>query len=237
MEEQGWYQATTFKIANYWLQMWFIMVTCFELLFCKKLLSDMFLKCIRIMERVWVDEYGPKTVYVCGASRFSAKKALRMTQKIQKLTDKSECKASWQHSSSCKAWKQSDSIDMWLSRLRQNPQALDAAVEAGRLEAILLRGLKSCRTPSWLESLRVPDMELMANPFNPQDLILRPVRIASSKQAQQIYLNTVLLLTTSTVLLGLAAFAYILFYMSIPQIGIERVVHLQFGYVCVTCYS
>jgi seipin len=62
-----------------------------------------------------------------------------------------------------------------------------------------------------------------------QDLILRPVRIASSKQAQQTYLNTVLLLTTSTVLLGLAAFAYILFYMSIPQIGIERVVHLQFG--------
>jgi hypothetical protein len=77
----------------------------------------------------------------------------------------------------------------------------------------------------------------MANTNDLQDLILRPVRIASSKQAQQTYLNTLLLLTTSTVLLGLAAFAYTLFYMSIPQIGIERVVHLQFGYVPMTCYS
>lgn len=67
-----------------------------------------------------------------------------------------------------------------------------------------------------------------------QDLILGPVRIASSKQAQLTYLNTVLLLTASTVLFGLAAFAYILFYMSIPQIGIEKVIHLQFGYVCIT---
>lgn len=67
--------------------------------------------------------------------------------------------------------------------------------------------------------------------YDMQDLILRPVRIASSKQAQQTYVNTMLLLTTSTVLLGLATFAYILFYMSIPQIGIERVVHLQFGWV------
>jgi seipin len=62
-----------------------------------------------------------------------------------------------------------------------------------------------------------------------QDLVLRPVRIASSKQAQQTYLNTILLLTTSAILLGLAAFAYILFYMSIPKVGFEKVVHLQFG--------
>jgi seipin len=72
---------------------------------------------------------------------------------------------------------------------------------------------------------------LKTDTYDLQDLILRPVRIASSKQAQQTYLNTVLLLTTSTVLLGLAAFAYVLFYMSIPQIRIERIVHLQFGWV------
>ena len=71
--------------------------------------------------------------------------------------------------------------------------------------------------------------DIKTHTYDLQDLVLRPVRIASSKQAQQTYLNTVLLLTASTVLLGLAAFAYILFYMSIPQIGIERVVHLQFG--------
>jgi hypothetical protein len=59
--------------------------------------------------------------------------------------------------------------------------------------------------------------------------MLRPVRIASSKQAQQTYLNTVLLLTASAILLGFAALAYILFYMSIPKVGFEKVVHLQFG--------
>lgn len=58
---------------------------------------------------------------------------------------------------------------------------------------------------------------------------MKPVHLATSKPARQTYLNTVLILFTSTILLGLAAFAYILFYMNfIPQIGIERAVHFQF---------
>jgi len=37
---------------------------------------------------------------------------------------------------------------------------------------------------------------------------------------------------TFAILLGLAVFAYILFYFNyVPQIGIERVIHLQYGYV------
>jgi len=69
-----------------------------------------------------------------------------------------------------------------------------------------------------------------ANISHFQDLILRPIRLASSKPAQKAYLNTVLFLAGSAVLWGLAASAYTLFYMSyIPKIGIERVVHLQYG--------
>jgi ABC-type multidrug transport system permease subunit len=66
----------------------------------------------------------------------------------------------------------------------------------------------------------------------PQDLILRPVRLASSKSARKAYLNTALFLSTSAVLFGLAIVAYVLFYLNyIPKIGIEREVHLQYGYV------
>ncbi|KAK2624747.1 hypothetical protein QTJ16_005940 [Diplocarpon rosae] len=63
-----------------------------------------------------------------------------------------------------------------------------------------------------------------------QDLILKPVRIATSKPARQTYLNTVLFMITSLILLGLAVLAYVVFYYSyVPQIGIEHVIHLQYG--------
>jgi hypothetical protein len=69
-----------------------------------------------------------------------------------------------------------------------------------------------------------------------QDLILKPVRVATSKPAQQTYLNTILFMTTSAILLGFAVFAYILFYFNyVPQIGIERIIHLQYGYGCLSC--
>jgi uncharacterized membrane protein YwzB len=52
----------------------------------------------------------------------------------------------------------------------------------------------------------------------------------SSKPARQTYLNTVLFMIVSAILLGLAAIAYILFYLNyVPQIDIERVIHLQYG--------
>ena len=61
---------------------------------------------------------------------------------------------------------------------------------------------------------------------------MRPVRLASSRSARKAYLNTALFLTTSATLLGLAIVAYVLFYVNyIPKIGIEREVHLQYGYV------
>jgi hypothetical protein len=37
---------------------------------------------------------------------------------------------------------------------------------------------------------------------------------------------------TSAILLGVAVVAYILFYFNyVPQIGVERIIHLQYGYV------
>ncbi|KAJ5047537.1 uncharacterized protein L3040_003360 [Drepanopeziza brunnea f. sp. 'multigermtubi'] len=63
-----------------------------------------------------------------------------------------------------------------------------------------------------------------------QDLILKPVRVATSKPARQTYLNSLLFLISSAVLFGVAVFAYILFYYCyIPQIDIDRVIHLQYG--------
>ena len=65
-----------------------------------------------------------------------------------------------------------------------------------------------------------------------KDTALRPVRIVSSRPAIKAYLNTALFVATSAVLLGFASMAYTLFYMSyIPKVGIERVVHLQYGSV------
>jgi hypothetical protein len=61
--------------------------------------------------------------------------------------------------------------------------------------------------------------------------MLKPIRMATSKPARQTYLNTILLAITSAILLGVATVAYLLFYMNyIPQVGIVRDVHLQFGY-------
>ncbi|KAH8598745.1 putative adipose-regulatory protein-domain-containing protein [Bisporella sp. PMI_857] len=62
------------------------------------------------------------------------------------------------------------------------------------------------------------------------DLINKPIQVVTSKPARQTYLNTILFVTTSTILLGLAVVAYILFYYNyVPQIGIERTIHLQYG--------
>lgn len=65
-----------------------------------------------------------------------------------------------------------------------------------------------------------------------KDIALRPVRMASSRPALKAYLNTALFVAMSAVLFGLASAAYIIFYMNyIPQVGIQRAVHLQYGYV------
>jgi seipin len=62
--------------------------------------------------------------------------------------------------------------------------------------------------------------------------VLAPFRVAVSKPAQRAYIKTLLFFLAGTLLLVLAAVAYVIFYYNyIPQIGVERVVHLQFGYV------
>ncbi|KAH0563377.1 hypothetical protein GP486_002051 [Trichoglossum hirsutum] len=64
----------------------------------------------------------------------------------------------------------------------------------------------------------------------PQDIALAPFRIAASKPARRAYVGTVLFFLAGLLLLGLAVVAYVLFYYNfIPQVGLERVVHLQFG--------
>ncbi|KAL8823838.1 MAG: hypothetical protein Q9191_005506 [Dirinaria sp. TL-2023a] len=62
------------------------------------------------------------------------------------------------------------------------------------------------------------------------DTALIPVQAATSKSAQRAYLGTLLFTTTSIFLLCISSVAYALFYYNyIPQIGVERVIHLQFG--------
>ncbi|KAF2717059.1 hypothetical protein K431DRAFT_288866 [Polychaeton citri CBS 116435] len=64
------------------------------------------------------------------------------------------------------------------------------------------------------------------------DITLKPFRVATSKPAQRAYLTTFLIVSTSSILFGLATVAYLLFYWSyIPRIGFERPIHLQFDNV------
>lgn len=59
-----------------------------------------------------------------------------------------------------------------------------------------------------------------------------PFRAATSKPAQKAYLSTFLFVTASLFLLGISSIAYVLFYYNyVPQVGVERVIHLQFGWV------
>ena len=62
------------------------------------------------------------------------------------------------------------------------------------------------------------------------------MQVATSKPAQKAYLGTLLFAIASCILIAVSTVAYALFYYNyIPQIGVERVIHLQFGYaqVCV----
>lgn len=64
-----------------------------------------------------------------------------------------------------------------------------------------------------------------------QSTLLLPFRIATSKIAIRTYIGSLLFLTTSFLLLGLAVAAYTAFYWSyIPRIGFTRQVHLQFDH-------
>lgn len=63
-----------------------------------------------------------------------------------------------------------------------------------------------------------------------QDTALVPVHAAVSKPAQRAYLGTLLFTLASCILIAISSIAYVIFYYNfIPQIGVERVIHLQFG--------
>ncbi|KAI4120995.1 MAG: hypothetical protein LQ338_006627 [Usnochroma carphineum] len=63
-----------------------------------------------------------------------------------------------------------------------------------------------------------------------RETALIPFHAAVSKPAQKAYLGTFLLAATSLFLLGLSTAAYALFYYNfVPQVRVERTVHLQFG--------
>lgn len=63
------------------------------------------------------------------------------------------------------------------------------------------------------------------------DIASRSLQFATSKPAQRTYIHTLLFTLSSAVLFALAFVAYGLFYaIYIPQINVERVVHLQFGH-------
>ncbi|KAK2765635.1 hypothetical protein FQN54_008489 [Arachnomyces sp. PD_36] len=60
--------------------------------------------------------------------------------------------------------------------------------------------------------------------------VSRRLRAATSKPAQKAYLNALLFSAACFALLGVSSIAYCVFYYRfVPQVGLERVVHLQFG--------
>lgn len=65
-----------------------------------------------------------------------------------------------------------------------------------------------------------------------------PFHAVLSKPAQKAYLGSFLLATTSLFLLALSTIAYALFYFNyVPQVSVERTIHLQFGYGLPTLVS
>ncbi|POS88127.1 hypothetical protein EPUL_000508, partial [Erysiphe pulchra] len=62
------------------------------------------------------------------------------------------------------------------------------------------------------------------------EFVTKPLELAASKPARQTLIYTFLITAATSILLGLAVFAYTLFYCNfIPQIEIKKVIHLQYG--------
>lgn len=63
----------------------------------------------------------------------------------------------------------------------------------------------------------------------PQELVKRPVRLATAPTAQRAYVNTLLFISTSLALLCVAALAYPVFYYSyVPKKVVSLPIHLQY---------
>lgn len=62
-----------------------------------------------------------------------------------------------------------------------------------------------------------------------QELVKRPIRIATAPTAQRAYINTFLFISTSVALLCIAALAYPIFYYSyVPKKVVSLPIHLQY---------
>ncbi|RKF64282.1 Seipin-like protein [Erysiphe neolycopersici] len=62
------------------------------------------------------------------------------------------------------------------------------------------------------------------------EFVTKLLQLAASKPARQTLIYTFLITAATSILLGIAVFAYILFYCNfIPQIEIRKVIHLQYG--------
>lgn len=82
------------------------------------------------------------------------------------------------------------------------------------------------------------DTEPLALIDQAKETVLKPYHIATSRPARRAYITTFLIILTSLILLGLAVFAYTLFYWNyIPQIGFSRSVYLQFDNVFPSSHS
>lgn len=62
------------------------------------------------------------------------------------------------------------------------------------------------------------------------EFVTKLLQLAASKPARQALIYTFLITAATSILLGIAVFAYTLFYCNfIPQIEIKKVIHLQYG--------
>lgn len=63
-----------------------------------------------------------------------------------------------------------------------------------------------------------------------QDALVARFRSLVSKRAQKAYMGIFLFITTALSMIGVSTVAYFIFYYKlIPQVELERLVHLQFG--------
>jgi hypothetical protein len=76
------------------------------------------------------------------------------------------------------------------------------------------------------------ELELTVNTKLLKDTLMEPLRVLVSRNALTAYLSTFLFFATAICMIFVSALAYGVFYNNfIPRVGLERIVHLQFGWV------
>ena len=76
------------------------------------------------------------------------------------------------------------------------------------------------------------ELKLTLNTNLLKDTLLEPLRVLVSRNALTAYLSTFMFFATAICMIFVSALAYGVFYYNfIPRVGLERIVHLQFGLV------